>query len=361
MVYLFDVPAYFILLRETLEVTIILAVLLGFIDKLVPEKDVAMRRTLKLVFYTVAKNLWEENGAAWEGSFAFIASVVITFMALSMARVQQWRKKWERKLEEATESYLRKHQTGNRWALILLPFTVICREAVETFVFIGGGSFAFIASVVITFMALSMARVQQWRKKWERKLEEATESYLRKHQTGNRWALILLPFTVICREAVETFVFIGGIGFDRPASDLPIPAILGLLTGFIVGWILYKGSHKLSINIFFSVTSAFLLFIAAGLFSYSIHEFQEATGTEEVQLWFASCCNEKTNEFWGIMKTIFGWRAKATVGTTAGYFSYWAFVLVAISIIYFVGKRNDAKELDEGRDPEIGEKKPDHE
>ncbi|CAH1760355.1 12625_t:CDS:2 [Entrophospora sp. SA101] len=289
MVYLFDVPAYFILLRETLEVTIILAVLLGFIDKLVPEKDVAMRRTLKLVFYTVAKNLWEENGAAWEGSFAFIASVVITFMALSMARVQQWRKKWERKLEEATESYLRKHQTGNRWALILLPFTVICREA------------------------------------------------------------------------VETFVFIGGIGFDRPASDLPIPAILGLLTGFIVGWILYKGSHKLSINIFFSVTSAFLLFIAAGLFSYSIHEFQEATGTEEVQLWFASCCNEKTNEFWGIMKTIFGWRAKATVGTTAGYFSYWAFVLVAISIIYFVGKRNDAKELDEGRDPEIGEKKPDHE
>jgi high-affinity iron transporter len=306
MVYLFDVPAYFILLRETLEVTIILAVLLGFIDKLVPEKDVAMRRSLKrqiwigtgaglalsliigiifiVVFYTVAKNLWEENGAAWEGSFALIASVVITFMALSMARVQQWRKKWERKLEDATESYLRKHETGNKWALILLPFTVICREA------------------------------------------------------------------------VETFVFIAGIGFDRPASDLPIPAILGLLTGFIVGWILYKGSHKVSINVFFTATSAFLLFIAAGLFSYSIHEFQEATGTEEVQIWNASCCNEKTNEFWGIMKTIFGWRAKATVGTTAGYFLYWACVLVAISIMYYVGKRKDEKELDKEQDPEIGEK-----
>jgi len=201
MVYLFDVPAYFILLRETLEVTIILAVLLGFIDKLVPEKDVAMKRTLKrqlwigtgaglclslivgiifiAVFYTVARDLWEENGPAWEGSFSLIASVVITFMALSMTRVQQWRKKWERKLEEAIESYLQKHKTGNKWALILLPFTVVCREA------------------------------------------------------------------------VETFVFIGGIGFDRPASDLPIPAILGLLTGFAVGWILYKGSHKLSVNIFF--------------------------------------------------------------------------------------------------------------
>jgi len=319
MVYLFDVPAFFILLRETLEVTIILAVLLGFIDKLVPEKDIATRKTLKrqiwigtgaglalsliigiafiAVFYTIAKDLWEENGAAWEGSFSLIASVVITFMALSMARVQQWRKKWETKLEEATESYLKKHETGNKWALILLPFTVVCREA------------------------------------------------------------------------VETFVFIGGIGFDRPASDLPIPAILGLLTGFAVGWILYKGSHKLSINIFFTVTSGLLLFIAAGLFSYTIHELQEATGTEEVIIWNATCCNEKQNEFWGIMKTLFGWRAKATVGTTTGYFLYWVCVLVAILVMHYVGKRRDAKELDErgemdfkvagterGRDPEIGEK-----
>ncbi|CAG8639354.1 1447_t:CDS:1, partial [Acaulospora morrowiae] len=47
MVYLFDVPAYFILLRETLEVTIILAVLLGFIDKLVPEQENGLRRRMK--------------------------------------------------------------------------------------------------------------------------------------------------------------------------------------------------------------------------------------------------------------------------------------------------------------------------
>nr|CAG8531605.1 3888_t:CDS:2 [Entrophospora candida]CAG8548807.1 5962_t:CDS:2 [Entrophospora candida] len=310
MVYLFDVPAYFILLRETLEVTIILAVLLGFIDKLVPEKDVAMRRSLK-------RQIWIGTGAGLAISLLIGIIFIVVFY------------------------------TQNE-ILLCVPFIRLA--------WLYTGSFALIASVVITFMALSMTRVQQWRKKWERKLEEATESYLRKHQTGNKWALVLLPFTVICREAVETFVFIGGIGFDRPVSDLPIPAILGLLTGFIFGWILYKGSHKVSINIFFTVTSTFLLFIAAGLFSLSIHELQEATGAEEVELWYASCCDEETNEFWAIMKTIFGWRAEATVGTTAGYFSYWGFVLVAILIIYYVGKRNDPKELDEGRDPEIGEK-----
>lgn len=300
MVYLFDVPAYFILLRETLEVTVILAVLLGFIDRLVPDKDAETKKTFKrqiwigacaglsvsivigsafiAVFYTVAKNLWKENSSAWEGSFALIASVVITMMALGMTRVQQWRRKWEKKLEQATESYLDKHKTGNKWALILLPFTVVCREA------------------------------------------------------------------------VETFVFIGGIGFNKPASGLPIPVILGLLTGFFIGWVLYKGAHKISINIFFTATTVFLLFIAAGLFSGSVHELQRATGTHEKVLWHATCCNESTSEFWSIMEAIFGWRSKPTLGTTISYFSYWAFVIAAVSLIVYSDKNNDIKELDEKRD-----------
>jgi len=304
MVYLFDIPAYFILLRETLEVTFILAVLLGFIDKLVPEKDASLRKLLKrqiwigtgvgfalsvivgiifiVVFYTVAKDLWEENEAAWEGSFSLIASFVITLMALSMIRVQQWRNKWERKLENATATYLDKHKTGNKWALILLPFTVVCRES------------------------------------------------------------------------IEAFVFIAGIGFDRPASDLPIPVILGFLTGFLVGWVLYKGSHRMSINAFLVATTVFLLFIAAGLFATSIHELQEATKTEEHVVWVATCCNEKENEFWGIMKAIFGWRAKATVGTTVGYFLYWIAVIIAALSIIFYGKKNDLKEL-KNRDEVFGD------
>jgi high-affinity iron transporter len=60
-------------------------------------------------------------------------------------------------------------------------------------------------------MSLSMLRVQQWRTKWENKLRDATEQYLGKHERGNKWALILLPFTVIVREAVESIVFIAGV------------------------------------------------------------------------------------------------------------------------------------------------------
>jgi high-affinity iron transporter len=291
MVYLFDVPAFFILLRETLEITIILAVLLGFIDKLIPDDD-TLRKKLKRqiwygtaaglgvslligsifigVFYTIEKDLWEDSEAAWEGSFCLIASVVITIMALSMLRVKQWRAKWEHKLKDATENYLQKHEQGNKWALIFLPFTVVCREA------------------------------------------------------------------------LETFVFIGGIGFTRPPTGLPIPVILGILSGFLIGFIIYKGSHKMSMVLFFNITTVFLLFVSAGLFSSAIHELQEATESHEQVLWKLNCCDPEENHFWSIMETIFGWRNEATVGTTVGYFVYWVFVgLVAMFMLYREKRKHD--------------------
>ncbi|CAG8455878.1 265_t:CDS:2, partial [Diversispora eburnea] len=237
----------------------------SFIDKLVPD-DLNLRKKLKRqiwigtgagliisliigaifigIFYTVARNLWEDSEAAWEGAFCLIASVIITIMSLSMVRISTWKAKWEGKLQDATELYLQKHKKGNRWALIILPFTVVLRES------------------------------------------------------------------------LESIVFIGGIGFDKPASGLPIPVITGILAGFFIGWIIYAGSHKLSLHVFFISTTVLLLFIAAGLFSTAIHELEEATkkeGEEEIVLWNATCCDPKKNHFWDIMKTIFGWRSKATL------------------------------------------------
>ena len=86
MAYIFDVPAYFILLRETLEVTIILAVLLGFIDNLSLGNEQLKKKFKKqiwigsaaglgvslvigvifiVVFYAVKRNLWEDSESAW--------------------------------------------------------------------------------------------------------------------------------------------------------------------------------------------------------------------------------------------------------------------------------------------------------
>ncbi|CAG8738940.1 iron permease FTR1 family-domain-containing protein [Gigaspora rosea] len=292
MVYLFDIPAYFIILRETLEVTIILAVLLGFLDKLVPDEYIRKQLKKQLwigslcgfvmslllggvfiaVFYTVAKNLWEESEDAWEGAFSLIATVVITLMALTMIRVQHWKTKWENKLQSATNAYLERHNKGSKWALILLPFTVILREA------------------------------------------------------------------------LESIVFIAGIGYNESPTGLPIPVITGIITGFIIGWLIYRGSHTLSLNIFFVATTVLLLFIAAGLFTSSVDELLDATGGHSDTIWELNCCSPKDHGFWSIMNAIFGWRNEATVATTVSYFVYWIVVIIVAVIIKL--RSDKAKEID---------------
>jgi high-affinity iron transporter len=68
-----------------------------------------------------------------------------------------------------------------------------------------------IAAIVTYVMAFGMIRVKQWKEKWEGKLKDATEKYLDRHKKGEKWALIILAFTVVVREGLEAFVFIAGV------------------------------------------------------------------------------------------------------------------------------------------------------
>ncbi|KAG9285455.1 hypothetical protein G9A89_010930 [Geosiphon pyriformis] len=286
MVYLFDIPAFFILFRETLECAVILSVMLGFLDKLLPDpSDASLKKKFQrqiwagliaglsvsliigaifiAVFYTVARNLWEDSEPIWEGIFSLIASIIITIMAFGMLRVKHWKLKWENKLRNATENHLNKQKKGEKWALFILPFTVVCREA------------------------------------------------------------------------LESIVFIAGIGFDKPATGLPIPAILGILAGALVGYIIYRGSHNVTLEVFFNIMTTILFFIAAGLFSICSHELHEAsTGEDEDIAWELDCCDPDTHQGWGIVKALFGWRNKATIASTVAYFVYWAAVLLGLLFMY---------------------------
>ncbi|CAG8600225.1 2557_t:CDS:2 [Ambispora leptoticha] len=293
MVYLFDVPIFFIILRETLESTIILSVLLGFIDKLLLNPSEV--RKLK-------RQIWAGTIAGLGLSLVLGGIFIGIFYAMS--RTNLW---------EKSEPY---------WE----------------------GIFSLIASIVITLMAFSMLRVAHWKKKWEGKLREATEEYLDKHRNGQSLALFLLPFTVVAREGLESVVFIAGVGFGKPASGLPLPVITGFLVGLLIGYIIYRGSHEVTLTAFFNIMTVFLFFFAAGLFTTSIGEFQEVTESDDdvAIVWKVNCCDPETSEGWAIANALFGWRAEATVGTTVGYFVYWGVVLAGLLYFYIRNRKINA-------------------
>ncbi len=55
-----------------------------------------------------------------------------------------------------------------------------------------------------------------------------------------KYFMFLLPFITVLREGIEAIVFVAGVTFSAPATSVPLPVIIGLIVGAIVGYILYK-------------------------------------------------------------------------------------------------------------------------
>ncbi|XP_024396031.1 high affinity iron permease 1 [Physcomitrium patens] len=300
MVQLFNVPAFFILFRETLEAAIILSVMMVLIDNIVEETSLRRRMkkhvwlgvvtgvVLSLIiatifislYYTVAKEAWDSSEPLWEGILSLIAVVLITIMGFSMIRVDTWRAKWEKKLTKVTVETLNKQ-----------------------------------------------GEVQSKRSKY---------------------ALFLLPLSIVLREGVEAVVFLGGVGLEGSGTAIPIPAVVGALCGIFAGYLMYKGSNKMNFKWFLVGSTALLFLVAAGLFAGAVHEFEEYTENEKI-LWKLHCCHHKKDGIWKILNAIVGWRDEATVGTLVSYIMYWVFVAIAFVILSMKWKREaerDAAVLD---------------
>ncbi|CAG8500046.1 12586_t:CDS:2 [Ambispora gerdemannii] len=280
MVYLFDFPAFFILLRQTLECIVILSVLFGFIDQLLPNNDLLKRKlkrniwagiiagiivamligVLFVVFYVDARNLWREIKLIWEGTFYFIIAIIITFADFHLVRINQW----------------------------------------------------------------------------EPHLKDAVNVYLEKHQICKKWALFLLSFSLVLRAVFESIVFIAGNGFST--SRISLPAITAITIGIIIGYVIYCGSLAMNNTTFFTAMITFLFFISAGSFSNSVGKFQTKIGKIDKNdiIWDIDCC---ISDGWSFLNSLFGFRTTATVWTTVGYFSWWAMIIIGLLYVHFDDKR----------------------
>ncbi|KAI8865698.1 iron permease FTR1, partial [Ramicandelaber brevisporus] len=92
---IFNVPAFFILFRETLEAAIILCIVLNILNRTIRDNAELLRRAKRhvwigtavglgislaiaiafiAVFYTIKSNLWEDAEPLWEGILGLIAT-----------------------------------------------------------------------------------------------------------------------------------------------------------------------------------------------------------------------------------------------------------------------------------------------
>jgi high-affinity iron transporter len=74
--------------------------------------------------------------------------------------------------------------------------------------------------------------------------------------------------------------------------------------------------------------------MGAGFFSSACHELEEIIGLEEIVLWELNCCDPSKEGGWDLAAKLFGWRNKATVASTIGYFLYWIIIILYVLFIY---------------------------
>jgi high-affinity iron transporter len=222
------------------------------------------------------------------------------------------------------------------------------------------GIFYLIATIIITVMGLAMLRINKTQEKWRVKLAQALVEQRKKTGSkgwlGNwsrRYVMFILPFITTMREGVEAVVFVGGVSLGYPPTAFPIPVITGILAAMFVGYLLYRGGNKLSIQIFLICSTSVLYLIAAGMFSKSLWDLQyyvfktkvgsdvaeegNGPGSYDIReiVWHVNCCNPETDNGWDVFNAILGWENSATYGSILSYNIYWIFIILCISCLLY--------------------------
>lgn len=339
---IFSIQIFFIILRETLETAIIISVLLSFINKREPAESATedgmikkardMNKKLRLqvwlgaiaglviclviglvfiaCFYFIQKDLWSYTERLWEGLFSLISSILITSMGVGLLRINKIMKvKWWLKLGDAYNQEVPGEMS---------------EQEIEADVTTG------------------LLNDGKGKNNGENGVGE---------KFSEKYFLAMLPFITTLREGLEAVVFIGGIGTSQPLSSLPLAVACGGALGAGIGYSLYRGGNKLSLQYFLICSTCFLYVVSAGLISRGVwflelEKYVRACGGLDVSetgsgpgsydvantVWHVNCCNGLTDGWWMVANALVGWTNTATYGSILSYIGYWLFVCVWLRI-----------------------------
>lgn len=138
------------------------------------------------------------------------------------------------------------------------------------------------------------------------------------------FALGLLAFSTVGREAVETAVFTLAFAFQTNGWLLLAGGTLGLLVSIGLCFLIYRMGYRLDYRVFFRVMGIVLLFFAAGLLADAVQNMQElgwiAVGL--TPLWNTSRFLSENSTIGDILHSFLGYAESPTVLQSTLYAIY---------------------------------------
>lgn len=132
------------------------------------------------------------------------------------------------------------------------------------------GVMALLAVGFVTWMVFWMARNA-------RELKGELHAHVDKATAAGAGAVSAMAFIAVSREGFETALFLWSSFQTTGGGWVDIlGGLLGLATAIALGLLIYRGALRVNLGTFFKWTGVALIVIAAGVFTYGIHELQEA-------------------------------------------------------------------------------------
>lgn len=132
------------------------------------------------------------------------------------------------------------------------------------------GGTLLVAVGILSYMIVWMRRqAADLKGNLQRQVAEATTS-------RSNLSLALLSFVVVVREGLETALFLFGATRESSPLLVLVGGLAGLAVAVAVGYGIYRGGLRLNLGTFFRATGLLLVFFAAGMLAYGLHELIEA-------------------------------------------------------------------------------------
>jgi high-affinity iron transporter len=185
------------------------------------------------------------------------------------------------------------------------------------------GSMSVLAVALVTWMIV-------WMRNAGKKMNAELEGKLETAVIGGALTVAIMAFASVAREGIETtFFFFTAVQAAGSTVGPVIGFTLGLLISAGLGFLLYRRAIKINMRRFFSVTSYFLILVAAGVLSYGISDLAEA-GIVPVNLGTAFDLSATISEdswFGALAKGIFNFNAETSWLSAITWIVYVAFAV----------------------------------
>lgn len=194
------------------------------------------------------------------------------------------------------------------------------------------GIASLVAVAIVTFMVL-------WMSKASAHISADLKDEMSTALISGGAAVMGLAFLAVGREGFETALLMVGYAESVSGSLWPLVGLLlGVVVAILLTVLLYRGAVRLNFHRFFLYTGIFLIFVAAGIFSYGVRALQTVgwLPSASAMAFDISAHYDQSSWYGTLLAGIFNFRPDPTILQVTA----WSVYVVVVLILFLRANRS---------------------